>query len=162
MPDTTSPGWLVPYFDLIRKITTISKIKSRNVLITSRIGTIASSFDFGGAIAGAAMAGGLGAGGIAGTGGGVNLGAGAGAACGIAGGATAGIAGACGMAGAGGIAKAGGGGAAVAGAAAGGSAGGADIREMIRVNSPGPEFTEGAAGATGAGVCGSTGVCASR
>jgi hypothetical protein len=61
------------------------------------------------------------------------------------------------------MAKAGGGGVAACGAGIGGSAaGGADIREMIRVNSPGPEFKGGATGAAGAGPCGSAGACASR
>lgn len=41
------------HFDLIRKITTISNNSSKNVLITSRIGTIASSLLFGAARAGA-------------------------------------------------------------------------------------------------------------
>ena len=56
----------VPYFALIRKITTTSSRTSRKVLMTSRTGTIASSLLFGGANAG--KAGGVGFG-IAGSGG---------------------------------------------------------------------------------------------
>ncbi len=144
------------YLDLIRKITTISKISSRKVLITKRIGTIASNFDFGAANAGTASAGGfgtagIGAGGMAGAGAGANLGA-----CGIGGGAIAGIAGA---------AKGAGAGAATAGGApVGGSAAGLDgpILEIMRVNSPGPELTGGVVGIGGEAGAGSAGVWARR
>jgi hypothetical protein len=140
---------------LIKKITTISKTSSRKVLITNRIGTIASNFVFGAARAGGAGTGGFGIAGTcaAGAGGGAIFGA-----CGIGGGAIAGIGGR------GGAAKGAGPGAAACGVGGGSSTEGFDgtIREIIRVKSPGPEF-KGAPGATGcAGMTGLGGVCASR
>ena len=133
-PDSPNAAGCCDYRVLIKKITTISKTSSRNVLITKRIGTIASNFDLGAAMAGGAIAGGFGAAsaGAAGTAGG-----GGGAILGAAGGAIGGIGGA------GGKAKGAGAGGAACGGAGGGSAAGVEdpILEIIRVNSPGPELT---------------------
>jgi hypothetical protein len=153
-----------PYFDLIKKITTISNSSSRNVLITSRIGTIASSLLLGGAIAGIGGGASFGAGGSAGT---TNAGAGGGAAAacgGAAGGATLGSGGTAGTA-SGGTTNVG---AAEAAGGAGGGAAGVLIAGFVpmalimRVNSPGPESTGGGGGAGGAEVLGLAGTSARR